>query len=67
MLRASGVKIVEISVTLAAKAAQIASLHRVRGCDAVYLALSDQLSVPLVTLDNQQRERGAAVVQTIAP
>lgn len=67
VLRASGVKIIEVSVALGAKAAQIASQCRVRGCDAVYLALAEQLSETLVTLDNQQRERGAAVAQTLKP
>lgn len=65
VLRASGVKVIDVSTSLALKAAQIASQCRVRGCDAVYLALAEQLSVPLVTLDKQQNDRGAAVVQTI--
>jgi predicted nucleic acid-binding protein len=65
VLKDSGVKIVDLSVSLATKAAQIASECRVRGCDAVYLALAEQLSESLVTLDKQQHERGGAVVQTV--
>lgn len=67
VLRASGVKIVEVSLSLSIKAAQIASQCRVRGCDAVYIALAEQLSESLVTLDKQQNERGGAVVQTMTP
>ena len=67
VLLASGVKVMDVSTTLATKAAQIASQCRVRGCDAVYLALAEQLGVPLVTLDKQQNERGSAVVQTMMP
>ena len=67
VLKDSGVKIVDLSVSLAMKAAQIASECRVRGCDAVYLALAEQLSESLVTLDKQQHERGSAVVQTVKP
>jgi predicted nucleic acid-binding protein len=58
---------VKVSVALGAKAAQIASQCRVRGCDAVYLALAEQLSETLVTIDKQQNERSAAVVQTTEP
>lgn len=67
VLRASGVKIIDVSLSLGLKAAQIAGQCRVRGCDAVYLALAEQLSEPLVTLDKQQNERGGAVVQTMTP
>lgn len=65
VLRASGVKIIDVSLALGTKAAQIASRCRVRGCDAVYIALAEQLSETLVTLDKQQCERGGAVVQTV--
>ena len=52
---------------LAEQAAAIAAEHRIRGCDALYVALADMLSEPLVTLDRQQLERGAAVVTTRRP
>ena len=34
------------------------------GADAVYIAVAQQLSLPLVTLDNDQRERASRVVET---
>jgi len=67
VIRESGTKLVEVSITLANRAAQIASQHRVRGCDAIYLALAEQLDEPLITLDRQQHERGQAVVETTEP
>jgi len=45
----------------------LAAEHRIRGCDAVYVALARQLDMPLITLDRQQLERGAAVVATRVP
>jgi predicted nucleic acid-binding protein len=56
-----------VTEALALRAGQIAAEHRIRGCDAVYVALAHQLAMPLVTLDRQQRERGAAVVETQTP
>ncbi len=67
VLQASGAKLVDVSLIMAARAASISLAHRVRGCDAIYIALAEHLGEPLVTLDNQQRERGAAVVKTIQP
>jgi predicted nucleic acid-binding protein len=65
--RAKVVELVPISQAMAARAATIAADHRIRGCDAVYLALAEQLGDCLVTLDQQQLERGAAVVITRKP
>ncbi|MCP4425173.1 MAG: type II toxin-antitoxin system VapC family toxin [Chloroflexi bacterium] len=56
-----------ISIELGRRAAVIASERQIRGCDAVYLALAERLDTELVTLDRQQLERGAAVVQTRRP
>jgi len=56
-----------VTEALALRAGHIAAEHRIRGCDAVYVALADQLAMPLVTLDRQQLERGAEVIDTRAP
>ncbi|MCI0576106.1 MAG: type II toxin-antitoxin system VapC family toxin [Chloroflexi bacterium] len=61
------IKLAPVANTLAQRAALIAADHRVCGCDAVYLALAEQLAEPLVTLDRQQLERGAAVTPTRQP
>jgi len=67
-LKHSGViDLIPVTLALAERAAIIAAAHRIRGCDAIYIALADQLSDCLVTLDRQQLERGAAIVTTRAP
>lgn len=68
-LLASGrsVRSFPVTETLALRAGHIAAEHRIRGCDAVYVALAQQLAMPLVTLDRQQLERGAGVVGTRTP
>ena len=63
-------KIIElrpVTTTLAERAATIAADHRIRGCDAIYVALAEQLGDYLVTLDQQQLKRGAAVVVVRKP
>ena len=44
---------------LASVAADLAIELALRGADAVYVALADQLQLPLVTWDRQQLERGS--------
>lgn len=61
------VSLVAVTSQLAKRAAIIAADQRVRGADAVYLALAQQLNDVLVTLDRQQLQRGAAVVATQRP
>lgn len=61
------VSLVAVTSQLAKRAAIIAADQRVRGVDAVYLALAQQLNDVLVTLDRQQLQRGAAVVATQRP
>ena len=67
-LKRSGViELVPVTLAMAERAASVAADHRIRGCDAVYVALADQLDDCLVTLDRQQLERGAAVVSAREP
>ena len=61
------IELIPVTLALAEQAAIIAADHRIRGCDAVYVALADQRGEHLVTLDGQQLERGAAVVTTREP
>lgn len=63
----AAVRLVAITPQLAKRAAVIAADQRVRGADAIYLALAQQLGDVLVTLDQQQLQRGAAVVKTQHP
>ncbi|HVT56838.1 MAG TPA: PIN domain-containing protein [Thermoanaerobaculia bacterium] len=52
---------------LAARAAAIAAAHHIRGADAIYVALADQLAIALITFDRHQLERGPQVVETRMP
>ena len=67
LARSEAIELLPVSMTMAEQAAEIAAEHRIRGCDAVYVALAEQLSDTLVTLDRQQLERGAALVAVRAP
>jgi predicted nucleic acid-binding protein len=66
-LAASGVTLWPVSPRLATRAAQLVGAYGLRGCDAVYVALAEQLGEPLVTLDRRQLERGGDAVPTTAP
>jgi predicted nucleic acid-binding protein len=61
------IQLIPVTTVMAEQAASVAAEHRIRGCDAVYIALADQLDDVLVTLDRQQLERGAAVVAVREP
>jgi predicted nucleic acid-binding protein len=52
---------------LALTAANLAAEYRLRGADAVYVAVARQFGTILVTLDDQQRTRAATSVSTRTP
>ena len=59
--------VLPVEVAVAESAGDIASLQRVKGCDAIYLALARELALPLVTLDREQRERAPEDVEVLTP
>jgi len=61
------IDLIPVTPKLAAEAAAIAADHQIRGCDAIYVALAQQMNDYLMTLDQQQRVRGAAIVVTRRP
>lgn len=67
LLHTQLIDLIPVTPALAERAAEIASDRQIRGGDAIYVALAEQLSDELVTLDQQQLERGAAVVTTRKP
>jgi len=67
LLRSKVIELAPVTTVMAERAAAIAADHRIRGCDAVYIALAEQLSETLVTLYRQQLERGIVVVPTRKP
>ena len=65
--RSRVIELVPITLALAEQAAVIAGDYRIRGCDAIYVALASQLEDCLITLDQQQLERAAAIVDIRKP
>lgn len=58
---------IPIDDNLSRNAADVAIRQRIRGCDAVYVALAQQLDFALVTLDNQQHDRVPPFVAAYTP
>jgi predicted nucleic acid-binding protein len=67
LLHSKVIELAPVTIVMAERAAAIAAEHRIRGCDAVYIALAEQLGDDLVTLDQQQLERGSAVIVARKP
>lgn len=67
IIKSKIIDLVPVTSKLAERAAAIAANHQIRGCDAVYVALAEQLDEDLMTLDKQQFERGSNVVRTRQP
>lgn len=58
---------IALDEALARQAAAFGAQHKLRGADAVYLASAALFAAELVTLDQEQLERGATIVQTLTP
>jgi predicted nucleic acid-binding protein len=50
-------EMIPVDKGLAQLAAALAADHRIRGCDAIYVALAQERGATLITLDDQQRQR----------
>ena len=61
------VRIVPVDFELAHIGARMAAEARLRGADAIYVALANRLAIPLVTWDLEQRQRGAANAVVLSP
>ena len=67
VLRLPGLRFVPVDEGLARAAASLAGQFRIRGADAIYIAVAAALRVPLVTWDREQRERAAPIVDVFVP
>jgi len=56
-----------VNQALAFRSAEIAADYKIRGCDAIFVALAEQLGEELVTLDNEQLTRSTAVISARRP
>ena len=60
-------RLVPVDVELARLAAEVAASLQLRGADATYVALAQRLGIPLVTWDEEQRQRGKSAAQVFTP
>jgi predicted nucleic acid-binding protein len=59
--------LVSLTTAVARQAADLAAVHRQRGANAVYVAVARRYGTTLVSRDDEQRTRGAAVVTCQTP
>ena len=67
LLRLPALRIVNVERRLGMSAAQLAADLGLRGADAVYVALAQQLKVPLVTWDQEQLDRTSGIITAHQP
>lgn len=67
VLRLPSLRLINVDRSLSEFAAQLAAEHMLRGADSIYVAVAKQLSIPLVTLDEEQFKRASKIIQTIRP
>ena len=60
-------RLVPMDHRLGMVATRLAGDLRLRGADAVYVAVAHHLNIPLVTWDREQRERGGELVVVCTP
>jgi predicted nucleic acid-binding protein len=60
-------RIVQMDASLVTEATNIAAHYRLRGADAIYVAVAKQVGIPLLTWDNEQLTRPAAIISAITP
>ncbi|MGH9161138.1 MAG: type II toxin-antitoxin system VapC family toxin [Vicinamibacteraceae bacterium] len=59
--------VVPLTPVLAKQAAELAATHRLRATDAMYVAVARRYGTTIVSRDDEQRTRGAAVVSCQTP
>ena len=59
--------LVSLTSVLAHQAAELAATYRLRGADAAYLAVARRYGTTVVSRDEEQRSRGAAIVTCQTP
>ncbi len=58
---------VPIDRELADEASRLAADYRLRGCDAIYVAVASMFGTKLISLDKQQTERAAKCIEVATP
>jgi predicted nucleic acid-binding protein len=65
--RFPGLRLVSLDPSLAHQAVQVATHHRLRGADSVYVTVASTANASLITWDGEMLDRGAGVVTTQTP
>jgi predicted nucleic acid-binding protein len=60
-------RLVPVDARLGARSAQLAADLGLKGADAVFVATAHELSLPLISWDDEQRGRAATVIGTATP
>lgn len=67
MQKLPNLHVLEIDAAFAQSGARLAAEYRLRGADALYVALAYSLGIPLVTWDREQRGRSVPSVSSLTP
>ena len=67
LLRIPSLTVVALDRPLGDRAMELAAQLRLRGHDAVYVAVAEALGIPLVTWDQEVLARASAVVRVLQP
>ena len=67
MVQLPNLSILPLHQRLAYEAADVAATYRLRGADAIYVAVAIEQRVPLVTWDRELQQRAASVIEVIQP
>jgi predicted nucleic acid-binding protein len=62
-----GMNLTPLTLSLARRAAQIATAQQLRGADVVYVAVAEEFNAFLVAWDAEMVARGAAIISTTTP
>lgn len=58
---------IPIDRELADLASKLAAEYKLRGCDAIYVAVASSFNAKLISLDDQQRERATECIEAETP
>jgi predicted nucleic acid-binding protein len=59
--------LVSLTAAVARQAADLAATYRLRAADAVYVTVARRYGTTIVSRDDEQRTRGAAVIRCLTP
>jgi predicted nucleic acid-binding protein len=65
--RIPALRLLSLDPRLAKTAARLAADYALRGADAVYVAVASELSLPLITFDDEQLTRAKSLITTMMP